>query len=158
MVQSLACAEGRGPDLATYEHVVVDECHHVPAVSIERVLADCPARFVTGLTATPYRRDGHQPIIAMQCGPIRHTIAEQRNVTLALRVVRRDTEFDPSTLPPEPSIQEIYCAIASDPRRIDLIVRDIRELLHEGRAPLVLTERREHLDRLEQRLHAWHQP
>ena len=89
--------------LGRYGHVVVDECHHVPAVSVERVLGACPARFVTGLTATPYRRDGHHPIIAMQCGPVRHTISRHATAGgLTMRVVRRDTPFDPAVLPPEP--------------------------------------------------------
>ena len=51
--------------------MIVDECHHLPAVSFERVLAEVRARFVVGLTATPYRRDGQQPIVHMQCGPVR---------------------------------------------------------------------------------------
>lgn len=148
MVQTLARSEFDPSVLDGYGHVVVDECHHVPAVSVERVLASCPARFVTGLTATPYRRDGHQPIIAMHCGPIRHSIAAGPDAALTLRVVRRDTGFDASALPSEPAIQEIYSALASDVERIELIVRDTCELLDEGRAPLVLTERREHLDRL----------
>ena len=73
-VQSLARRENLQELLAGYGHVVVDECHHVPAVTAEQVLQTAPARYVTGLTATPYRRDGHHPIIAMQCGPIRHEI------------------------------------------------------------------------------------
>jgi superfamily II DNA or RNA helicase len=154
MVQSLARSELDPALLAGYGHVVVDECHHVPAVSIERVLARCPARFITGLTATPIRRDGHQPIIAMQCGPIRHTIAPTGGAELALRVIRRNTTFDPSVLPAEPAIQEIYRALTVDTDRTELIVRDVRDLLDEGRAPLVLTERREHLERLGERLRA----
>ena len=74
MVQTLARADRATDFLRGYGHVVIDECHHVPAVSIERVLSAIPARYVTGLTATPYRRDGHQPIINMQCGPIRHKV------------------------------------------------------------------------------------
>lgn len=144
-VQSLTRRAGT-PGLAAYGHVVIDECHHVPAVSIERMLADCPARYVTGLTATPYRRDGRQPIITMQCGPIRHAVGAQNDDRLALRVIRRDTDFDPATLPPEPGIQEIYSAIAADRRRVELIAEDVQALLDEGRAPLVLTERRDHLD------------
>jgi len=120
-VQGLARS---GPDakaLEVYGHVLVDECHHVPAVSIERLLGSCPARYVTGLTATPYRRDGHQPIIAMQCGPIRHTIGTAPDDSLSLRVIRRDTAFDPAGLPPDPGIQEIYSALAADDDRIDLV-------------------------------------
>ncbi len=152
MVQSLARSTLDPAALGGYGHVVVDECHHVPAVSVEGVLASCPARYVTGLTATPYRRDGHQPIIAMQCGPLQHTIDGQRDERLELRVIRRETSFDPAVLPTEPGIQEIYSALATDPERIELVARDVRELVDEGRAPLVLTERREHLDRLAQRL------
>jgi len=153
-VQSLASSGIDAALLASYGHVVVDECHHVPAVSVERVLASCPARFVTGLTATPYRRDGHQPIIAMQCGPVRHTIGAATETGLALRVVRRDTPFDPAVLPSDAAIQEIYSALAADDARTDLIVRDTRQLLAEGRVPLVLTERREHLERLATKLQA----
>ena len=151
-VQSLTRSETDPTLLGAYGHIVVDECHHVPAVSIERVLSSCPARFVTGLTATPYRRDGHQPIIAMQRGPVRHAIDASTDAALALRVIRRDTAFDPGVLPSDAAIQEIYTALATDTDRTELIVRDVRELLEEGRVPLVLTERREHLDRLAERL------
>jgi len=151
-VQGLGRAEPGADTLGRYGHVVVDECHHVPAVSIERLLGSCPARYVTGLTATPYRRDGHQPIIAMQCGPTRHTMRAQAGDDLALRVIRRDTAFDPSGLPPDPGIQEVYSALAADERRIELIAGDTLRLLEEGRAPILLTERREHLDRLAERL------
>src|SRR5205823_3666838 len=108
MVQSLARRDHAAPDLTAYGHVVDDGCHHVPAVSIERVLADCSARFVTGLTATPARRDGHQPITTMPCGPTRHTIADRRGAGFALRAVRRHTDFEPSALPSEPSIQRAW--------------------------------------------------
>jgi superfamily II DNA or RNA helicase len=150
MVQTLARGEIEDVD-RRYGHVVIDECHHVPAVSIERVLASIPARYITGLTATPYRRDGHQPIIGMQCGPIRHIVdaASTRQLqALDLRVVRRGTSFNPDVLPRDSSIQEIYSALAADDDRLELVVSDARLLLREGRAPMILTERREHLDRL----------
>jgi len=61
MLQSLV-RDGTIDDVvAAYGHVIVDECHHVPAASFERVMGEVKARYVTGLTATPYRRDGHQP-------------------------------------------------------------------------------------------------
>ncbi len=151
-VQTLARTELDQGTLDRYGHVVVDECHHVPAVSIERLLGSFTARYVTGLTATPYRRDGHQPIITMQCGPTRHTMDVQTGDQLALRVIRRDTAFDPAVLPPDPGIQEIYSALAGDERRVELIAEDARAMLAEGRSPIVLTERREHLERLTERL------
>jgi superfamily II DNA or RNA helicase len=154
-VQSLARRENLQELLAGYGHVVVDECHHVPAVTAEQVLQTAPARYVTGLTATPYRRDGHHPIIAMQCGAIRHEInrhATQPGAQLRLRIVRRETSFDPAVLPTDAGIQEIYGVLATDEQRADLIARDTIQLTAEGRSPIVLTERREHLQQLAGRL------
>ena len=88
-IQSLARGGQVDDGVLEYGFVVVDECHHVPAVSTEQVLRSIPARYVLGLTATPQRRDGHQPIIRMQCGPTRHTIRTRPD--LALRVIRRET-------------------------------------------------------------------
>jgi superfamily II DNA or RNA helicase len=151
-VQTLARAELDHAARARYGHIVIDECHHVPAVSVERLLGSFPARYVTGLTATPYRRDGHQPIISMQCGPTRHTMVSRAGDQLALRVIRRDTAFDPAVLPTDPGIQEIYSALAVDENRLQLITEDALAMLEEGRSPIILTERREHLERLAERL------
>jgi superfamily II DNA or RNA helicase len=151
-VQALTRSGAGASLLEPYGHIIVDECHHVPAVSVERLLSSCPARYVTGLTATPQRRDGHHPIIAMQCGPVHHTMAAPAAKSLGFRVIRRDTEFDPTGLPPDPGIQEIYSALAADERRIELIATDSLALLANGRSPIVLTERRDHLDRLADRL------
>jgi superfamily II DNA or RNA helicase len=151
MVQTLARRDDLHDVVRAYGHVVIDECHHVPAVQVERVLSAIPARYVTGLTATPYRRDGHQPIITMQCGPVCHTISRpmvHAGAAVERRVVRKDTSFDPSILPSQASIQEIYGALAEDNDRLGLVLADIRELVRDGRAMVVLTERREHLERI----------
>lgn len=117
----------------------------------ERVLRAAPARYVTGLTATPKRRDGHHPIITMQCGPVRHTIGHddaRQPRPLVQRVVRRDTPFNPGILPSDPHIQEVFTALAADEARTEMIAADTLELAAQGRRPIVLTERREHLDQL----------
>jgi superfamily II DNA or RNA helicase len=149
MIQTLVRRETGGL-FDRYGHVVVDECHHVPAVTVERLLREVPARHFTGLTATPRRRDGHHPIIAMQCGPTRHVIAAATSTEAAARrvVVERHTNFDPSVLPNDPGIQEVLGAIAADERRTRQIADDVLSELADGRFPLVLTERREHLDTL----------
>lgn len=133
MIQTLTRREDAAKLPAGYGHVVVDECHHVTAVSIERLLRDVPARHVTGLTATPRRRDGHHPIIAMQCGPVRHTLTTTPAAAAMVRrvAIERPTELDPALLPADPAIQEILGAVAAG-----------------GRYPLVLTERRQHLQAL----------
>lgn len=58
-----------------YGHLIVDECHHLPAHSFEQVVRRAKARFITGLSATVARKDGHQPIVFMQCGPVRHRVS-----------------------------------------------------------------------------------
>lgn len=152
MLQSLS-TKGEVKDLvADYGHVLVDECHHVPAVSFERVLREARARYVTGLTATPTRKDGHDPIVVMQCGPIRHCVdsrqhAQSRPFTHV--VVPRNTAF---TLPAElaaAGIQEIYSRLVADRVRTEMIVADVRAAVSEGRSPLVLTERTEHLEQMQ---------
>ena len=67
---------------AGYGLVVVDECHHVPAAAFEHAVEQIPARRWLGLTATPYRRDQLDDLIALQLGPVRHTMSRHRTGTL----------------------------------------------------------------------------
>jgi superfamily II DNA or RNA helicase len=137
--------------VADYGQVIVDECHHISAFSFEGVMREVKARYVVGLTATPVRRDGHQPIITMQCGPIRYrTDAKSQAAERPFdhSVVTRSTAFTLPTADGEPAIQAVYSALASDPDRNALIVSDVLATVAAGRSPLVLTERTEHRDRL----------
>jgi superfamily II DNA or RNA helicase len=128
-----------------YGHVIVDECHHVGAVSFDAILKRCKAKYVLGLTATPIRRDGQQPIIFMQCGPIRHTAASPTDAPHDLEVLPRSclARID---LPPESGIQEVFRHLANDRTRTAAIAAEIRKAFDQGRKVLVLTERTEHLD------------
>jgi superfamily II DNA or RNA helicase len=142
--------------VADYGQVIVDECHHIPAVSFEQVLRAAKARYVLGLTATPIRKDGHHPIILMQCGPIRFQVSARKQAALTPFehvVIFRSTDFRmPLTDEQEPSIHEIYAALLADRIRNEQILEDIRNVLEEGRSPLVLTERIEHVKALSTRL------
>jgi superfamily II DNA or RNA helicase len=156
MIQSLVRA-GKVADLiAGYGQVIVDECHHVPAVSFERVLAEVRARYVVGLTATPQRRDGLHPITEMQLGPVRFAVdakSEAARRPFEHRLVVRETAFRDATRPKTPRIQELYAALASDERRNELILNDVITSLEEGRTPILLTERKDHLEFFADRLH-----
>jgi len=137
--------------MADYGHLVVDECHHLSARSFELVARRAKARFVTGLSATVTRKDGHHPIIFMQCGPVRHRVdARQQAATRPFlhHVIVHPTGFRPSA-PPEPDQRIEYHAlcealILSEPRN-RMICADVVAAANEGRFPLVLTERTEHL-------------
>ena len=155
MIQSLVRKDEVVDLVSGYGHVVVDECHHIPAVSFERVLAEIKARYVTGLTATPKRRDGQHPILQMQLGPIRF-VADQKAAssdrTFRHRLIVRDTQFELAEANSDQPIQRLYQALTSDQQRNALILDDIISALDEGRSPIVLTERKRHLDFLEERL------
>lgn len=150
MLQSLVRKGEVDPLIGEYGHVIVDECHHVPAFSFEQVLKQARARYVTGLTATPYRRDGHHPIIIMQCGPVRHQIHPNNPAALRLfkrRLICRETGFALS-VNEQTTIHEILHGIAMDESRNQLIVDDVMKVLQEKRSPIVLTERRKHVELL----------
>ena len=147
MIQSLVRKDEVSDLVANYGQVIVDECHHLPAVSFERVLNEVKARYVVGLTATPYRRDGHQPIIHMQCGPVRfsvHPKSQEARTQFKHQLVCRTTEFTMEN--PDAAIQDIFADIVKDERRNALILADVQQALKEGRSPVLLTERKEHLD------------
>ncbi len=154
MVQSLF-RQGVVDDLvAGYGHLIVDECHHISAVSFEQVVRASKARHVTGLSATVTRKDGHHPIIFMQCGPVRFRTTEKQQALARPfdhRVVVRPTSFRLSphlqAMSPAP-IQAIYSELASDEARNQLIVDDVVAAVNARRFPVLLTERREHLDTL----------
>jgi superfamily II DNA or RNA helicase len=138
-----------------YGHVIVDECHHVSAFTFEQVLRKARARFILGLTATPYRRDGHQPIILMQCGPIRYKVSlteESAKHSFQRRLICQHTSFTMPALEAEQHIHNIYARLITDEERNQMILNDVLHVLEEGRSPILLTERREHLELLAEKL------
>jgi superfamily II DNA or RNA helicase len=155
MIQSLV-RNGAVADLvAAYGQVIVDECHHLPAVSFERVLAEVKARYVVGLTATPQRRDGHHPITQMQLGPVRFSIDAKTQAgrrPFEHRLIIRETAFRMPGSEQAPGIQEVYAAFANDERRNEMILNDVIGALEDGRSPILLTERKDHLEYFATRL------
>ncbi|MEX0679480.1 MAG: DEAD/DEAH box helicase family protein [Pirellulales bacterium] len=158
LIQSLS-RKGVVHDLVgDYGHLVVDECHHLSAHSFEQVVRRAKAKFVTGLSATVTRKDGHHPIIFMQCGPVRHRVdakAQAATRPFEHTVYVRPTDFRPSGAAAEDKriqFQELYSELIADKARNQLICDEVLQTVREGRSPLVLTERNEHLDTLAERL------
>jgi len=155
MIQSLVRRSDVDDLVGEYGHVIVDECHHVPAVSFEQVMQKVRAKFITGLTATPLRRDGHHPILRFQLGPVRYSIDLKSPATERLfeyRLVLRETTFKLDSHSADIGIQEIYRQLSLDENRNELILDDVISALDEGRSPILLTERRDHLELLAERL------
>jgi len=149
MIQSLVRKGAVDDRVAGYGHVIVDECHHLPAVSFERVLSEVRARYVVGLTATPRRRDGHHPITEMHLGPVRFRVDTRHDAARAPfdhRLIVRETTFRQPRESHDSGIQELYRDLANDGARNDRILDDVIATVHEGRSPLLLTERKDHLE------------
>jgi len=145
VMQSLSRQGEVNPLVEDYGQVIVDECHHVGAVSFDAILKRAKAKYVLGLTATPIRRDGQQPIIFMQCGPIRHTAATPAGAPQDLEVVPR-SRFARIDLLSEAGIQDVFRHLVNDQDRTNAIAAEIQGAFAQGRKVLVLTERTEHLD------------
>lgn len=152
MLQTLVKMENASEILSQYGHIVIDECHHVPAVSFEAVLKACSARYILGLTATPVRKDGLQKILFMQCGPVRHEIKDQPDSQVARRVLVRPTSFTVTHESERPPIHLVWEALVNDMDRTGLIVQDIFDSVMEGRRSLVLSDRKTHLTAIQQQL------
>ncbi len=155
MIQSLS-HKGMIKDLVTsYGQVIIDECHHISAYSFEQVLKQVKAKYVLGLTATPIRKDGHQPIILMQCGPVRFRV--DNRLQAAMRpfnhiVIPCTTDFILPDHIDSTRMHEVYEALAVDEKRNELIFDNLLQALDKGRSPILLTERIHHLEYFEQRL------
>ena len=151
VMQSVSRQGEVNPLVENYGQVIVDECHHVGAVSFDAILKRTEAKYVLGLTATPIRRDGQQPIIFMQCGPIRYTAASPAGAPHDLEVLPR-SRFTRIDLPTDAGIQDVFRHLANDQARTESIASEVRDAVGQGRKVLVLTERTEHLDAIKTEL------
>ena len=154
VMQSLVCGDEVKEIVRNYGMIIVDECHHISAVNFEMILKYANAKYVYGLTATPTRQDGHHPIIFMQCGAIRYRVdakvqAEKRSFEHYLVPRFTNTRYPSEG---KTSITDVYKKLSENEIRNNMIVSDVVEALKEGRNPIVLTERREHVVLLAERL------
>ncbi|EGN4329292.1 DEAD/DEAH box helicase family protein [Escherichia coli] len=145
VVQSISRHGEVEPLVRNYGQIIVDECHHIGAVSFSAILKETNARYLLGLTATPIRRDGLHPIIFMYCGAIRHTAARPKESLHNLEVLTR-SRFTSGHLPSDARIQDIFREIALDHDRTVAIAEEAMKAFGQGRKVLVLTERTDHLD------------
>jgi len=133
-----------------YGQIIVDECNHLSAFSFEAVLKQAKARYVVGLTATPIRQDGHQPIIFMQCGPVQHTALRSEHGPVQLEVWLQALQNQ--GIPEGGEIQDVFRHLVQNVVRTRRIAEDILAGYQKGRKILELTERTEHLKLLHESL------
>ena len=150
IIQSLTKNQSVADLVANYGQVIFDESHHLSAVSFEMVAKACKAKYVLGLSATLTRKDGHHPIVFMQCGAVRHQVSAKKQALarpFEHYVAQRHTVFmtPENNFPVTLSIHDVYQALVVDVERNQFIIEDIKKALAQGRSPLILTERREHV-------------
>lgn len=156
LIQSCLDEDGVKPFVQDYGMVIVDECHHVSSITFEQVLMSIKAHTIYGLTATPIRKDGHQPIIFMQCGPIRFTTDVKSQIakqSFDRFLIPRFTSYN-SILEDRLSIATLYKYLSEDEIRNNLIVEDICKAVNTGRTPIILTNRTVHVSVLAEKLKA----
>ena len=156
LIQSCLDEDGVKPFVQDYGMVIVDECHHVSSITFEQVLMSIKAHTIYGLTATPIRKDGHQPIIFMQCGPIRFSTDVKSQIakqSFDRFLIPRFTSYN-SILEDRLSIATLYKNLSEDEIRNNLIVEDICKAVNTGRTPIILTNRTAHVSVLADKLKA----
>jgi len=146
MIQSLKATSDLEAFFGSYGLIVIDECHHLPAFSFESAVKRAPNQYFLGMTATPYRRDGLQDIITMQCGPIRYQITDRQadgrsELTLKLRVRETPVTLD---MTEETPVQQLLGALTREDDRNAIVCNDVLRALADGRRCLVLSQRKEH--------------
>lgn len=146
LMQSLINGDEIKELVRNYGMVIVDECHHVSAVNFEKILKFANEKYVYGLTATPTRQDGHHPIVFMQCGPVRYKVDAKRQAEkspFGHCLIPRFTSY--RSAKPDLKITELYRSLSENVVRNTQIVNDVKAEIAEGRCPIILTERREHV-------------
>lgn len=154
LLQSCLDGDSVKPFVENYGMVIVDECHHVSSVTFENVLKGIKAHTIYGLTATPIRKDGHQPIIFMQCGPIRFSADAKSQITkqsFERYLIPRFTSYR-SITDDKQSITTLYQLLSEDEIRNTLIAEDVCKAVEAGRTPIILTNRTAHVTILAEKL------
>lgn len=154
LIQSCLDGDSVKHVVENYGMVIVDECHHVSSVTFENVLKSVKAHTIYGLTATPIRKDGHQPIIFMQCGPIRFSADAKSQIakqSFERYLIPRFTSYR-SITDDKQSITTLYQLLSEDEIRNTLIVEDVCKAVEVGRTPIILTSRTAHVTILAEKL------
>ena len=158
LIQSLVRKGVVDDVVGQYGNLIIDECHHLPAQSFEQVTRQAKAKYITGLTATLRRKDGHHPIITMQCGPVRYNVNAKDQAAarpFEHTVLVRPTAFiplKPANADARLQFNDLYDELVHDTVRNQLICEEVLKAVQNGRSPVILTERNEHLDLLSHQL------
>ena len=147
MVTSLGSGDSIKPFVKDYGMVIMDECHHGAAESIEAVLSKVNAKYVYGLTATVKREDGKDKTVLMQFGPVRFRFTAKDKIRLQGMEHILEPRFTPIISTKEKlTLNEAYEIVVNSDFRNSLIASDIEACIKQGHTPLVLSKRKAQID------------
>ncbi len=152
MLQSISAQGEVKSFIRDYGQIIVDECHHISAFTFEQVMKEANPNYVLGLTATLKRKDGHHPIITMQCGQVCYHIDNRKQIEKSayqyIVNIKHTTSY-PKKLSQDINISELYNNLLNDNNRNQMICNDVLSAIRKNKTPLLLTERTQHLSILE---------
>ena len=149
LVQSLTkCAGEISPYIG---HLVIDECHHAPSKTFTDIMTAFDCKYMLGLSATPWRRDGLSRLIFWHIGDVVHEIkkaglVESGNV-LPFEVTVKETRFQ-SSYDPSEEYSKMLSELTEDPERNQLIADSVKVEAEGPGASLVLSDRKNHCEEL----------
>lgn len=147
MLQSITRMDDLSDFSDKYSQIIIDECHHIPATSFEGILKQLPARYVVGLSATPYRKDGLEKIMFLQCGPIKAEIKPDEVSSLSKEVAIYETSLViPDELGRQPPYHVLIQHLVQNEARNKLIANKVIESIDQDRFTLLISDRKDHLD------------
>jgi len=152
LIQSLGkcLKENRLPE-ETFGTIIIDECHHIPAMSYRNTIGKLSSYYLYGLTATPFRKFNDGKLIFIHLGEIISEIkAPEISTYKPARVVIRNTELDIPFNPKTDKFETISRVLVHDLARNQLIIKDVTLELNSGKKVIILTERKEHIETLNQ--------
>jgi len=151
MLQSISRMDDLSVIVEKYSQIIIDECHHIPATSFEAVMKQLPARYVVGLSATPYRKDGLEKIMFQQCGPVRIEIKSSEVSDIPKEVSIHETGLIfPEELGRQPPYHVLIHHLVQSESRNQLITDKVSSALDQSRFILLISDRKDHLELLNQ--------
>ncbi|SHF93190.1 Superfamily II DNA or RNA helicase [Salegentibacter echinorum] len=133
--------------------LIVDECHHIPAKTYRNTISKFSSYYQYGLTATPFRKGNDEKLLFAYLGEkiavIKpNDIEEYKHPRIVIRNTSLDIPFNSKT----DTFETLSKILIHDSARNSLILKDVETELKLGKKVVIITERKEHIDTLNQYL------
>jgi superfamily II DNA or RNA helicase len=157
MLQSLSMVEYKDDVFKDFGFVIYDECHHLGAEVFCRALSKTSFKYLLGLSATPKRADGLSKVFEWYLGPIVYSIKKRESETVDVKIIKYyedDEKYSKNILnySGKPNLPTMINNITNYEPRLNLLISEIEKCLEDKRKILVLSDRRDHLKNIKERL------